>query len=83
MLLLATATLFAACGGSDDKGMTPAPRPQHMLTVEVSELPMQTEGGAAQAPRCAGYATTTETLNSFRMCTYVSGSIWSEELTKS
>ena len=53
-----------------------------MLTVEVSERPMQTEGGAVQAPRRAGDATTTETLNTFRMCTNVSGSVWSEELTK-
>ena len=54
MLLLATATLFAACGGSDDKGVTPAPRPQHMLTVEVSELSMQTEGGAGQTRISSG-----------------------------
>lgn len=83
MLLLATATLFAACGGNDDEAVTPAPQPQQprMLTVEVSERPMQTEGGE-KAPRRAGGATTTETLNTFRMCTHVSGSIWSEELTK-
>lgn len=83
MLLLATATLFAACGGSDDEAVTPAPQPQQprMLTVEVSERPMQTEGGE-KAPRRGGDATTTETLNTFRMCTHVSGSIWSEELTK-
>ena len=69
MLLLATATLFAACGGSDDEAVTPAPQPQQprMLTVEVSERPMQTEGGA-KAPRRAGVATTTETLNTFTMC---------------
>ena len=83
MLLLATATLFAACGGNDDEAVTPAPQPQQprMLTVEVSERPMQTESGA-KAPRRAGDATTTETLNTFRMCTNVSGYIWSEELTK-
>ena len=83
MLLLATATLFAACGGSDDEAVTPAPQPQpqRMLTVEVSERPMQTEGGA-KAPRRGGDATTTETLNTFTMCTNVSGSVWSEELTK-
>lgn len=83
MLLLATATLFAACGGNDDEAVTPAPQPQQprMLTVEVSERPMQTESGA-KAPRRAGDATTTETLNTFRMCTHVSGSIWSEKLTK-
>lgn len=68
-LLLATATLFAACGGSDDEAVTPAPQPQQprMLTVEVSERPMQTEGGE-KAPRRAGGATTTETLNTFTMC---------------
>ena len=83
MLLLATATLFAACGGSDDEAVTPAPQPQQprMLTVEVSERPLQTEG-TPKAPRRAGAATTTETLNTFRMCTNVSGYIWSEELTK-
>ena len=83
MLLLATATLFAACGGSDDEAVTPAPQPQQprMLTVEVSERPLQTEGGE-KAPRRADAATTTETLNTFRMCTNVSGYIWSEELTK-
>lgn len=83
MLLLATATLFAACGGNDDEAVTPAPQPQQprMLTVEVSERPMQTEGGE-KAPRRADAATTTETLNTFRMCTNVSGDIWSEELTK-
>ena len=83
MLLLATATLFAACGGSDDEAVTPAPQPQQprMLTVEVSERPLQTEG-TPKAPRRADAATTTETLNTFRMCTHVSGSIWSEELTK-
>lgn len=69
MLLLATATLFAACGGNDDEAVTPAPQPQpqRMLTVEVSERPMQTEGGE-KAPRRAGGATTTETLNTFTMC---------------
>lgn len=83
MLLLATATLFAACGGNDDEAVTPAPQPQQprMLTVEVSERPLQTEG-TPKAPRRADAATTTETLNTFRMCTHVSGSIWSEELTK-
>lgn len=69
LLLLATATLFAACGGNDDEAVTPAPQPQQprMLTVEVSERPMQTEGGE-KAPRRAGAATTTETLNTFTMC---------------
>ena len=69
MLLLATATLFAACGGSDDEAVTPAPQPQQprMLTVEVSERPLQTEG-TPKAPRRAGAATTTETLNTFTMC---------------
>lgn len=69
MLLLATATLFAACGGNDDEAVTPAPQPQQprMLTVEVSERPMQTESGA-KAPRRAGDATTTKTLTSFTMC---------------
>ena len=83
MLLLVTATLFAACGGNDDEAVTPAPQPQpqRMLTVEVSERPLQTEG-TPKAPRRADAATTTETLNTFRMCTHVSGSIWSEELTK-
>lgn len=83
MLLLATATLFAACGGSDDEAVTPAPQPQpqRMLTVEVSERPLQTEG-TPKAPRRADAATTTETLNTFRMCTNVSGDIWSVELTK-
>ena len=83
LLLLATATLFAACGGNDDEAVTPAPQPQQprMLTVEVSERPLQTEG-TPKAPRRADAATTTETLNTFRMCTHVSGYIWSEELTK-
>lgn len=83
MLLLATATLFAACGDNDDEAVTPAPQPQQprMLTVEVSERPLQTEG-TPKAPRRADAATTTETLNTFRMCTNVSGYIWSEELTK-
>lgn len=83
LLLLATATLFAACGGNDDEAVTPAPQPQQprMLTVEVSERPLQTEG-TPKAPRRADAATTTETLNTFRMCTNVSGYIWSEELTK-
>lgn len=69
MLLLATATLFAACGGSDDEAVTPAPQPQQprMLTVEVSERPMQTEDGV-KAPRRGGDATTTEKLNTFTMC---------------
>ena len=69
MLLLATATLFTACGGNDDEAVTPAPQPQQprMLTVEVSERPMQTESGA-KAPRRAGDATTTKTLTSFTMC---------------
>ncbi len=69
MLLLATATLFAACGGNDDEAVTPAPQPQQprMLTVEVSERSMQTEGGE-KAPRRGGDATTTETLNTFTMC---------------
>ena len=82
ILLLATATLFAACGGSDDEAVTPAPQPQQprMLTVEVSERPMQTEGGAVQAPRRAGDATTTETLNTFTMCG--DNNEWSATLTK-
>lgn len=81
MLLLATATLFAACGGSDDEAVTPAPQPQQprMLTVEVSERPMQTESGA-KAPRRAGDATTTETLNTFTMC--VDNKDWYATLTK-
>lgn len=81
MLLLATATLFAACGGNDDEAVTPAPQPQQprMLTVEVSERPMQTEGGA-KAPRRAGDATTTKTLTSFTMCG--DNNEWSATLTK-
>ena len=69
MLLLATATLFAACGGSDDEAVTPAPQPQQprRLTVEVSERPLQTEG-TPKAPRRAGAATTTETLDTYTMC---------------
>lgn len=80
MLLLATATLFAACGGNDDEAVTPAPQPQQprMLTVEVSERPMQTESGA-KAPRRAGDATTTKTLTSFTMC---GNNEWSATLTK-
>ena len=81
MLLLATATLFAACGGSDDEAVTPAPQPQpqRMLTVEVSERPLQTEG-TPKAPRRAGAATTTETLTSFTMCG--DNNDWSATLTK-
>lgn len=81
LLLLATATLFAACGGNDDEAVTPAPQPQQprMLTVEVSERPMQTEGGE-KAPRRAGGATTTETLNTFTMC--VDNKDWYATLTK-
>ena len=81
MLLLATATLFAACGGSDDEAVIPAPQPQQprMLTVEVGERPMQTESGA-KAPRRAGDATTTETLNTFTMC--VDKKDWYATLTK-
>ena len=81
MLLLATATLFAACGGNDDEAVTPAPQPQQprMLTVEVSERPMQTESGA-KAPRRADAATTTETLNTFTMC--VDNKEWYATLTK-
>ena len=81
MLLLATATLFAACGGSDDEAVTPAPQPQQprMLTVEVSERPMQTEDGE-KAPRRADAATTTETLNTFTMC--VDNKEWYATLTK-
>ena len=81
ILLLATATLFAACGGNDDEAVTPAPQPQQprMLTVEVSERPMQTEGGA-KAPRRAGAATTTETLNTFTMCG--DNKDWTATLTK-
>ena len=81
MLLLATATLFAACGGSDDEAVTPAPQPQpqRMLTVEVSERPLQTEG-TPKAPRRAGAATTTETLNTFTMC--VDNKEWYATLTK-
>ena len=81
MLLLATATLFAACGGSDDEAVTPAPQPQpqRMLTVEVSERPLQTEG-TPKAPRRADAATTTETLNTFTMC--VDNKDWYATLTK-
>ena len=81
MLLLATATLFAACGGNDDEAVTPAPQPQQprMLTVEVSERPVQTEGGE-KAPRRADAATTTETLNTFTMC--VDNKDWYATLTK-
>ena len=81
MLLLATATLFAACGSSDDEAVTPAPQPQQprMLTVEVSERPMQTEDGE-KAPRRADAATTTETLNTFTMC--VDNKEWYATLTK-
>ena len=81
ILLLATATLFAACGGSDDEAVTPAPQPQHprMLTVEVSERPLQTEG-TPKAPRRADAATTTETLNTFTMC--VDNKEWYATLTK-
>ena len=81
MLLLATATLFAACGGSDDEAVTPAPQPQpqRMLTVEVSERPLQTEG-TPKAPRRADAATTTETLNTFTMCG--DNNEWSATLTK-
>ena len=81
MLLLATATLFAACGGSDDEAVAPAPQPQpqRMLTVEVSERPLQTEG-TPKAPRRADAATTTETLNTFTMC--VDNKDWYATLTK-
>ena len=81
ILLLATATLFTACGGSDDEAVTPAPQPQHprMLTVEVSERPLQTEG-TPKAPRRADAATTTETLNTFTMC--VDNKEWYATLTK-
>lgn len=81
MLLLVTATLFAACGGNDDEAVTPAPQPQpqRMLTVEVSERPLQTEG-TPKAPRRADAATTTETLNTFTMC--VDNKEWYATLTK-
>lgn len=55
---------LAACGDNDDAVPTPSPR---LLTVEVSENPMQDNEASARVMNRTAAATTTATLSSFTM----------------
>lgn len=68
LFILFSVIALAACGGSDDVEPTsrdvPSPR---LLTVEVSENPMQDESASAREITRAGGAITTSSLDAFSM----------------
>lgn len=80
LFILFSVIALAACGGSDDVEPTsrdvPSPR---LLTVEVSENPMQDESASAREITRTAAATTTATLSGFTMH-YEDG--WSKNFTK-
>jgi hypothetical protein len=63
-----TAGLFTACS-SDDDGNTIEAEPQapRLITVEVSETPLEEEGAEARAGETRGDITYTSTLSTFNM----------------
>ena len=57
---------LASCGGDDDNAVTPQPEKPRMLTVVVSENPLQDENASSrEALRRTAAATTTASLSSF------------------
>ena len=68
LLFLFSVIALAACGDSDDGVNTPPDVPSpRLLTVEVSENPMQDENAPSREMTRAGGATTTSTLSGFTM----------------
>ena len=67
-LILCGLSVFAlaSCGGDDDNAVTPQPKEPRMLTVVVSENPLQDENASArEALRRTAAATTTASLSHF------------------
>ncbi len=67
-LILCGLSVFAlaSCGGDDDNAVTPQPKEPRMLTVVVSENPLQDENASSrEALRRTEAATTTASLSSF------------------
>lgn len=86
ILFIMSILALAACGDDDDAVATPPAEPTpapRLLTVEVTENPMQDENASAREMTTrTEAATTTATLNSFTMNCQVGESSWNKTFTK-